>query len=229
MPLAPSNIRCVSSFAELQQARFAGSLNAACWPRVLEGNFEEVARVLGATNNGVVSLDAATLEALTLSAAGRRAVRTMLRDLELLRERGLEPELNFITRYPRDDGPVPTDVHSFHVDQAPFETDTWLCTYYGMPSQGLYNDQAERCVDSVELRAQLLQQFGGKESPEFEAYLQTHSYHLHYRPTREARPWSFGVGYLWRIATVWPGCPAFPCIHRAPDEVPEQPRLLLIS
>ena len=45
-----------------------------------------------------------------------------------------------------------------------------------------------------------------------------------------ARPWSFGVGHLWKIACLYDGSPVPPCVHRAPPTIPGQPpRLLLIS
>jgi hypothetical protein len=36
-------------------------------------------------------------------------------------------------------------------------------------------------------------------------------------------------GIAERIATQWPGSPVLPCIHRAPENYPGSPRLLLIS
>ena len=50
-----------------------------------------------------------------------------------------------------------------------------------------------------------------------------------FSPLAQARPYSFGVGYLWRIAVDWPGSAVPPCIHRAPETLPGQPpRLVLI-
>jgi hypothetical protein len=223
------NILQVNSFQELQHTAFERGVNALCWPRVLVGDFAQVVEALGRLDDGVVELDEDVLGRLTLSADGRLAAAGMLTDLARLRELGLAPELNCITAYPRDAASVPTDVYSFHVDEAPIETDTWLCTYYGMPSDGLCNHEAEKCVEIEELRAGLLREFRGADSAAFEAHLKEHSYHLHYRAKSGARPWSFGVGHLWRIATLWPGSLVPPCIHRAPPDVDGRPRLLLIS
>lgn len=223
------NIRQVNSFDELLRTPFANGVNALCWPRVLTGNFGEVVAALKQPNDDVVTVDEAELCALSLSADGKVAVDHVLLDLTRLREQGLQPELNCVGAYPRATPPVPTDVYSFHVDKAPIETDTWLCTYYGPPSEGLRNEHADRCVDVDVLRAALLRQFGGGESPAFETYLRQACYDLHFVPRAGAVPWSFGVGYLWRIAVQWTGSAVLPCIHRAPDDVAGQRRLLLIS
>jgi hypothetical protein len=79
-------------------------------------------------------------------------------------------------------------------------------------------------------RAELLSAFGGDDGPDFRAFLTDHCYDLHYAPAAGARPFSFGHGNLWRIATDYPGSPVPPCVHRAPDTQPgDPPRLLLIS
>ncbi len=122
-----------------------------------------------------------------------------------------------------------TDLHSFHVDRAPIEVDTWLCTYYGAASEGLRNDQAALRIDVAATRAALLHEFGGRDGVAFRRFLSERSYDLHYEALPGAEPWSFGVGHLWRVATAWPGASAPPCIHRAPTWQPEVPRLLLIS
>ncbi len=233
VPLPPgyARIRLVNSFAELIAARFEGGVNAFCWPRTLEGNFGEVVKRLGA-GDGITTLDDARLRSLPVSAAGRAAVEILLEDQRLLREHERDPVLNCIHDYPRDEdaGPVPTDVFSFHADSAPVEADTWLCTYHGPASEGLRNDEAIRRVDIPETRAALLEIFGGKDDDDFREYLNEHCYDLHYAPLPHARPFSFGLGNLWRIAVDWPGSPVPPSIHRAPETLPGQPpRLLLIS
>jgi hypothetical protein len=204
-----------------------------CWARRLEGDFAEVLARLPA-GEGITPVDEDGLRQLIpeLSPAGRSAVAVMLEDLERLRERGLQPSLDCIRAYPREEEPgaVPIDVYSFHADSATVEADTWLCTYEGTPSDGLRNDEALRRVEVAETRAALLEEFGGEEGPEFEEYLADNCYDLHYVPLPGARPYSFGVGNLWRIAVAWPGCPVAACVHRAPENVPGQPpRLLLIS
>ncbi len=221
-------IRTVSSFRELVATPFADGVNALCWPRTLPGDFGEVVKLLGA-GEGIVVLEDERLESLPASAAGRVAIEVMLEDLRRLRELELEPVLNAIYCGNRDGrgGPVATDVYSWHVDSAPVEADTWLCTYHGPPSEGLRHDEARRRVDVPETRAALLELYGGEDDAEFLDFLNENCYDLHYAPAPEAKPFSFGAGNLWRIATEWPGSPVPPCIHRAPET--EEVRLLLIS
>ena len=110
------------------------------------------------------------------------------------------------------------------------EAETWLCTYHGLPSEGLRNDEALRRMDIPETRRALLKLFGGEDDDDFREWLSENCYDLHYSPARQARPFSFGMGNLWRIAVEWPGSLVPPCIHRAPETHPGQsPRLLLIS
>ncbi|WP_367870292.1 hypothetical protein [Luteolibacter sp. Populi] len=231
LPPGYPRIQLVNSFDELLTTPFAAGVNALCWPRQLPGDFAEVVGKLAA-GEGITPLDEALLNGLPLSAAGKLAVAVMLEDLRLLREQGRLPELNCIRTYPRDEEPgvVATDVYSFHADSAPVEADTWLCTYHGAPSEGLRQEEARRRIDQPEIRAALLEEFGGEDSEEFREYLRDCCYDLHYAPLPEARPFSFGTGYLWRIAVDWPGSLVPPCIHRAPENLPgEAARLLLIS
>lgn len=226
-------IRYVASFDELTSTPFGGGVNALCWRRSLVGDFEEVAAGFR-DKGGVLSLDEDLLREPSLSAAGRAAAESMLNDVRLLRERGLQPELNYISEYPRDEvtAIVSTDVYSFHVDRAPIEVDTWLCTYHGAPSEGLPNEHAVRRVDVDATRSALLREYAGSDEAGFDAagfneFVREHNYDLHYVPVAGAMPWTFGVGDLWRVATVWPGAQVPPCIHRAPASVTG--RLLLIS
>lgn len=231
LPSDYARIKVVQSFRELVSTPFGDGVNALCWPRTLAGNFGEVVERLG-FGEGVTNLDEARLRSLPVSAAGRAAIEVLLEDQRLLREHDLDPILNCIHGYPRDEepGPVSTDVFSFHADSAPVETDTWLCTYHGPASEGLRNDEAQRRVDIPETRAALLQHFGGEENDLFAQYLSEHCYDLHYAPVPQARPFSFGIGNLWRLAVEYPGSPVPPCIHRAPATLSGQPpRLLLIS
>ena len=236
-------IRTVKSFAELVAAPFAAGVNALCWPRALPGGFGKIVTQLG-DGEGVVPLDEARLSTLALTAAGRTARDFLLADLALLRAQGLAPELNCIHGYARDDAEatVPTDVHSFHVDSAPIEAATWLCTYHGPASEGCRNEDARRRVDDPATRAALLREYGeieaaflaarhrGPDDASFGEFLREHHYDLHYTLLPDARPFSFGLGHLWRIAVDWPGSAVPPCIHRAPPTAPgEPPRLLLIS
>ncbi len=224
-------IKVVSSFEELVATPFRDGINALCWERVLAGDFGEVVERL-AVGEGMTTLDDARLIDLPLSAAGRMAADFLLEDQRLLRARGLEPVLDCIHGYPRDEEPeiVRTDVYSWHVDSAPVEADTWLCTYLGATSEGLRNDEAQRRVDLPATRAELLRVFGGKDDADFREWLRENCYDLHYAAAPHTQPISFGLGNLWRIATEWPGSPVPPCIHRAPETRPgDSARLLLIS
>jgi hypothetical protein len=231
LPDGYHRIKLVNSFHELVTTPFSDGVNALCWPRVLSGDFAEVVEHLP-VSEGIISLDEVQLRALPVSAAGRSAIDILIEDQRLLRSHDLDPVLNCIKSYSRDEnpGPVPTDVFSFHSDSATVKTDTYLCTYYGPASEGLRNDEARRRVDILETRAELLCCFGGEEGDGFLEYLKENCYDLHYAPMLGARPFSFGLGNLWRIAVDYPGSPVPPCIHRAPETRPDHPpRLLLIS
>ena len=225
-----ARVRQVGSFAELLTTPFAGDVNALCWERTLPGDYAEVITKLG-PGEGIVPLDDERLRALDLSLTGRLAAEAMLDDQQLLRDHELAPSLNCVYDCVRgtDAGTVPTDVLSFHVDSAPVEVDTWLCTYHGACSEGLANEMAERKVDQLEIRAALLKEYGGADDSGFAEFLHEHSYDSHYAPKPGASPYPFGTFALWRIATRWPGSPVPPCIHRAPENHPGSPRLLLIS
>lgn len=205
-------------------------MNALGWPRELKGDFAEVTQALGLPP-GISTLDEDRLCSLELSSAGRQAVATMLADVRMLREHGVEVVLDGVHGYTHELRPAAlrTDVCSFHADSATAEADTWLCTYHGASSEGLPNDMAMRRIDDPAARSLLLQEFGGVDDENFEEWLSDHFHDLHYLPQPGAKPWSFGTGVLWRIATLYPGCPVPPCIHRAPDPVPGKPRLLLIG
>jgi hypothetical protein len=231
LPLEYRRVKRVKSFRELVTTPFADGVNALCWERTLPGDFGEVMEQLGG-NEGITALDEAQLLALPVGAAGRVAIDFVLQDYRMLRDHDLDPVVNCIRQYPREEnpGPVPTDVFSFHVDSATIEADTWLCTYHGPASEGLRNDEARRRVDVPETRAELLKIFGGEDNAAFRDFLEENCYDLHYTPAPSARPFSFGAGNLWRIAVQYPASPVPPCIHRAPATSPGgSPRLLLIS
>lgn len=234
LPVQPPDyfrIKTVHSFAELVGTPFADGVNALCWPRALAGDFGEVVEKLG-PGEEIVTIEEEQLAGLGVSAAGLAAIEILRKDLRRLREVERDPVLNCIHNYPRDEapGPVPTDVFSWHVDSAPVEADTWLCTYYGTPSEGLLNEETQRRVDIPEIRAQLRGFLGfDADDAEFREALRENCFDLHYAPLPLARPYSFGAGHLWRIAVDWPGSPVPPCIHRAPETLPDAPpRLLLI-
>jgi hypothetical protein len=223
-------VRQVRSFEELRSTRFADGINALCWERALPGDFTEVIAKLG-PGEGIVPLEDGRVRALDLTPAGRLAAEAMLADQKLLRDHDLAPSLNCVYDCMRgpDAGSVPTDVTSFHVDSAPVEVDTWLCTYHGACSEGIRNEDAVLKVEIPEIRAALLKEYGGADDAGFTEFLREHSYDSHYAPKPGATPYPFGTFTLWRIATLWPGSPVPPCIHRAPENHPGSPRLLLIS
>jgi hypothetical protein len=230
----------VKNFQELLTTRFADGVNALCWSRSLPGDYAEVVRLLG-PGEGIVALEEERLRGLGLSGKGKEAVEQMLADLALLRDAGRDPVLNIIYGYRKDEdssdappgalakgGPIiARDVMSWHVDSAPIEADTWLCTYHGAPSEGLPNEHAIRKVDDPTIRSALLKQYGGTEGEDFSDWLTENHYDLHYAPKSGAQPYSFGQFNLWRATCAWPGSPVPPCVHRAPDV--NTPRLLLIS
>jgi hypothetical protein len=231
LPAGYARVKAVGSFEELVETRFGNGVNALCWPRTLAGDFGEVVERL-AVGPGITTVSEGQLLNLPVSAAGRVAVGVLIEDQRRLREHGLEPVLDCINGYVghEQSGPMRTDVCSFHADSATDEADTYLCTYYGQSSEGLRNEEAVRRVDMPEMRAELRRLFGGEDDEAFREYLNENFYDLHYAAVAGARPFSFGVGNLWRIATEYPGSPVPPCVHRAPDPVPGQaPRLLLIS
>ena len=225
-----ARVRQVRSFTELLATPFAGDVNALCWERTLPGDYAEVIAKLG-PGQGIVTIDDERLQALDLSPAGQLAAEALLADQELLRAHDLAPSLNCIYDCIRgvDAGTVPTDVLSFHVDSAPVEVDTWLCTYHGACSEGLANEEAVLKIEIPEIRRALLKEYSGVDDAGFTEFLSEHSYDLHYAPVPTAQPFAFGTFSLWRIATQWPGSPVLPCIHRAPENYPGSPRLLLIS
>lgn len=230
LPDAPS-IGIVSSFADLVTKPFADGVNAYCWQRTLAGDFEAVVAAL-AFGSGVTVVDESRLRGLALGAAASRARDTLLDDLRLLREHGLAPELDGVRDYERDApaSVVATDVYSFHVDRATAPTDTYLCSYTTAASEGLLHADAARRIDDPATRAALLQRYGGADDVGFARYLREHCYDLHYVARPSARPFSFGLGNLWRLAVQHPQSlvPAF--VHRAPPTAPGSPaRLLLIS
>ena len=230
MPLDYPRLVVVTSFEALVATPFRDGVNAVCWPRDLRGDFDEVANRLGSADD-ITSVDEARLTSLEVSPAGRQAIDELLDDLRRLRAIGQEPTLDCVRRYPRDhDGPVATDVYSFHIDSATAPTDTFLCSYTGASTEGLRHEEASPRVDAPATRARLLERFGGDEGEAFTAWLGENSFDLHYEPLPSARSFSFGLFNLWRIAVQYPGCPVPACIHRAPEDSPGQPpRLLLIS
>jgi hypothetical protein len=230
LPTGYDRIKVVNSFDELVNTPMGPRINALCWQRILDGNFNELVELLY-NENEIIPLDEDLFSSLQLSAQGKRATEILLQDRDLMLGQNLSPNIECIPGYYRDSGPVPTDVYSFHVDSATVQTDTYLCCYNGPATEGLRNDQAQRHIDIAATRAALLKQFQQEgEAGDFETYLKENCYDLHYAGIDNAMPFSFGIGNLWRVAVQYPGSPVPPCIHRAPATVAGQlPRLLLIS
>ncbi len=228
LPGAGHQICGVTNFEDLVNTPFDGAINAICWTRTLNGDFAEIVNKVTLTEN-ITVLNQEELGALELSEAGQLAREIILHDLQLLTAHGAAPSLNLIRCYDRDEGyPLfPTDVYSFHADRSPVPTDTFLCTYFGAPSEILPNAQAQQKVLVPEIRAALKKLYGGDEDG-FDAFLSDHFFDLHYQATPGAKPVSLGAGNLWRLAIDHPGSRVLPCIHRAPEEKTGQLRLLLI-
>ena len=221
-------IHCVTNFEDLISTPFYGAINAICWTRKLTGDFSEIVEKV-VLNENIAVLDEEELRQLQLSEQGQLARKMLLNDLKLLKAQGASPVLNVIRCYERDDACpfFPTDVYSFHVDRSPVPTDTFLCTYYGEPSEILPNAQAQQKVLVPEIRDELKKLYRGADE-DFESFLSEHFFDLHYLAKPEARPVSLGVGQLWRLAVDHPASAVPPCVHRAPAEKAGQNRLLLI-
>lgn len=221
-------IYCVTNFQDLVSTPFQGQINAICWSRQLAGDFSEIANKIELNENMKV-LDEEELLGLQLSEQGQLAREVLLNDLGLLKAHGASPILNVINYYERDETYpfFPTDVYSFHVDRSPVPTNTFLCTYYGEPSDILPNSQAVQKVLVPEIREMLRKLYHGAEEG-FESFLSEHFFDLHYQARPEAQLISLGLGHLWRLAVDHPESQVPPCLHRAPEEKNGQKRLLLI-
>jgi len=225
---AEHQIHYVTNFQDLVSTPFHGAMNAVCWTRKLTGDFLEIVNKV-ALNENIAVLDEEELRELQLGEQGQLAREMLLNDLKLLKAHGASPILNVIKCYERDDACLffPTDVYSFHVDRSPVPTDTFLCTYYGEPSEILPNAQARQKVLVPEIRDELRKLYRGTDEG-FETFISEHFFDLHYLATPAAHPISLGVGNLWRLAVDHPGSEVPPCVHRAPEEKNGQTRLLMI-
>lgn len=225
---AENQIECVTSFEELVAKPYHGSVNALCWPRMLVGDFAEVVNSVALTEN-IVVLDEKELLALELSEQGNLAREVLLNDISLLKANGASPNLNIISNYARDEDYLvfPTDVYSFHVDQSPIPTYTYLCTYYGASSDIVPNAKAVQKIRIPEIRLELQKLHDGEEE-DFDAFLSEYFFDLHYQPLPDAKYVNLGIGHLWRLACDHPSSNVPPCIHRAPEENAGERRLMLI-
>lgn len=218
----------VSSFSELINTDFHGTVNAICWHRNLEGDFKEIVLKLPLKEN-ITEVSIEDLLALNLSEKGNRAREIIINDLKLLTDSGASPSLNLLKNYDRDDefDFISTDVYSYHVDRSPVGTDTFLCTYHGASSDILSNDHATQKILVPEIREKLKKLHDGHDA-EFETFLKDNYFDLHYLPKPDAQPTNLGKGNLWRLAVDHPEQKVLPCIHRAPEEDDGEYRLILI-
>lgn len=225
---ASSQIGMVSTFSELVHTDFKGEINALCWYRNLNGDFNEIVTKLRLKEN-ITEVFPEDLLALQLSEKGSTAREIILNDLQLLTDFGASPSLNLLKCYERDDefDFISTDVYSFHVDRSPVATDTFLCTYHGAASDIVSNSQAEQKILIPEIRAKLKELHDGPEE-EFEEFLKENYFDLHYQVNTDAEPINLGLMHLWRLAVDHPKQQVLPCIHRAPVENDGEYRLLLI-
>ncbi len=219
---------CVSNFQDLVSTPYHGENNAICWARELIGDFSEIVKRMELDEN-MVELTSVELRKMRLSKQGNLAREILLNDIHLLTEHGASPVLNVIEYYERDDifPFFPTDVYSYHVDRSPVRTDTILCTYHGASSDILRNAQGEQKILVPEIRAELRKLYDGAEDG-FDAFLQEHFFDLHYQAKPDAKPVNLGLGHLWRLAVDYPESSVLPCLHRAPEEMVGEKRLLLI-
>ncbi|ENX13068.1 hypothetical protein F895_02796 [Acinetobacter sp. CIP 64.2] len=221
-------IKVVSSFSELVNTRFQGEMNAICWSRNLMGDFKEIVTKLELKEK-ITEVFIEDLMALKLSEKGNLAREIILSDMQLLSDFGASPSLNLLESYQRDQefDFISTDVYSYHIDRSPIATDTFLCTYYGVASDILPNNQVEQKILIPDIRNKLKNLYDGPEA-EFEHFLEDYFFDLHYQPKPDAQPVNLGSGYLWRLAVDHPTQQALPCVHRAPAEKEGEYRLLLI-
>lgn len=224
-----SQIEVVSSFSKLVETPFQGEMNAVCWDRNLQGDFEEIVTKLKLKQD-ITEIYPEDLLALELSENGHLARKTILSDLQLLTEFGASPSLNLIKNYERDldFDFIATDVYSYHADRSDIGIDTFLCTYYGATSDILPNDQSIQKILIPEILEKIKSLYHSRKD-QFESFIRENYFDLHYHPKPNAVPVNLKLGHLWKLAVDHPQQQVLPCIHRAPIENDGEYRLLLIS
>ncbi len=223
-----NQIDFVSDFKELINPPSDSQSNAWCWKRQLAGNFEELVHKLS-TQEPIRVVTENELFSLELTTEGKVARNAILEDLERLRLNGSDPVVNLIRFYERDvDNPFyPTDVYSFHADQSPVSTYTFLCTYYGATSEIAPNKYCRKKSEIPEYLNAIKRQCNGDED-DLNDFLREHFLDLHYEVESAAPIIKMELGDLWKLSVDHPGSTVPPCIHRAPLEKTGESRLLLI-
>lgn len=221
-----NQIQTVTNFQDLVSLPFQGDINAICWSRKLEGDFSAIVKKIK-LNGNITTVEEEELRELKLTEQGQVARDILLNDMKLLKAQGASPVLNVIKYYDKDDSFFPTDVYSFHVDRSPIPTDTFLCTYFGEPSEILPNAQGIQKVLIPEIRNELKKLYHVADE-DFESFLIENFYDLHYQTKPNVQAINLGLGNLWRLAVDHPQSKVLPCIHRAPKERSGENRLLLI-
>jgi hypothetical protein len=224
----PTHLLHVTNFQELISSSFQGNINAINWSRELKGDYKEIVDAIVFEGN-LIEINKEDLLALNLTEQGEIARNVLLEDLKLLEDHGASPILNIIKYYEEDDSfPFfPTDVYSYHVDRSPIATDTFLCTYFGSPSELIPNEQAIQKITIPTIREELSKLYDGKPA-DFESFLSEHFFDLHYQAKSNTQPTRALLGHMWRLAVDHPKSEVLPCVHRAPKEANGQKRLLLI-
>lgn len=218
----------VTNFQDLISTPFQGNINALNWSRDLKGDYKEIVDAIVFEGN-LIEINKEDLLALNLTEQGEIARNVLLEDLKLLENHGASPILNIIKYYEEDDSfpYFPTDVYSYHVDRSPIATDTFLCTYFGSPSELIPNEQAIQKITIPAIREELSKLYDGKPA-DFESFLSEHFFDLHYEAKANILPTRAELGHMWRLAVDHPKSEVLPCVHRAPKEANGQKRLLLI-
>jgi len=221
-------IQLVDSFEAFINTPFQGKVNAIGWLRESIGDFKEIAEKLQLIED-ITEVSLNDLVALELSENGNIARQIIIQDFKALEETGAQPSLNPLKAYPTDDefDFISTDVYSFHVDRSPIPTSTILCTYFGASSDIIANHEVIQKIKIPEVREKLGELYDD-QSISFDEFLVENYFDMHYEALPNAQPINLGNVHLWRLAVDHPLLNVLPCVHRAPKENNNEPRLLLI-